>query len=100
MSYRSKVLSFATILSLFGAAAVNVAFADPASGSGSATDAAKPAVPLPEDQMNAYRADPASPNCYPDINHCASYASGNVTKVNPLQQPQSQLVAPQGKKPQ
>jgi hypothetical protein len=38
--------------------------------------------PLPTDSNNA---NPAGPNCYPDINHCASYPSGNVTNANPAQ---------------
>jgi hypothetical protein len=99
MPYRFKILSLAAVLPLLGVFSVNGAFAD--SAANSATMTSRSAVPpLPQDPSNANRADPASPNCYPDLNHCASYASGNVTKANPLQQPQSQPAAQQGKKPQ
>lgn len=40
-------------------------------------------VPLPS---STFSANPASPNCYPDVNHCASYSSGDVSKDNPAQQ--------------
>ena len=40
-------------------------------------------APLPSD---SYSANPASPNCYPDVNHCASYSTGGVSKDNPTQQ--------------
>jgi hypothetical protein len=39
--------------------------------------------PLPTD---SFMASPAGPNCYPDVNHCASYPSGGVTKDNPTKQ--------------
>jgi hypothetical protein len=43
--------------------------------------------PLPTDKSDGYSANPAGPNCYPDINHCASYGSGNITKADPAQPP-------------
>jgi hypothetical protein len=91
------MLSFAAVVSLIGAVSVNVAFA--ADSPAPQTQTATSSVPLPQDRQDALAGNPASPNCYPDINHCASYASGDVTKANPIQQPQQQP-AQQGKKPQ
>jgi hypothetical protein len=92
------MLSFAAIISLAGAVSVNAAFAADQPQPKSQT--ANTAVPLPQDRQDALIGNPASPNCYPDINHCASYASGDVSKANPVQQPQQQQPAQQGKKPQ
>lgn len=49
----------------------------------SADPTASARVPLPTDSFDA---SPAGPNCYPDINHCASYSSGDVTKNSPAPQ--------------
>jgi hypothetical protein len=98
MSRTSRMLSFAAIMSLVGAVSVNVAFA--ADQPQPTTQTANTAVPLPQDRQDALMANPASPNCYPDINHCASYSSGDVSKNNPIQQPQQQQPAQQGKKSQ
>lgn len=98
MSRTSRMLSFAAIMSLIGAVSVNVAFA--ADQPQPATRSANNAVPLPQDRQDAQAGSPASPNCYPDINHCSSYASGDVSKDNPIQQPQPQQPAQQGKKSQ
>jgi hypothetical protein len=40
--------------------------------------------PLPSDGTAL---SPAGPNCYPDVDHCASYPTGSVTKKDPIQQP-------------
>jgi hypothetical protein len=61
-------------------AVLGLALATVACSSSSKT-ANQSAPPLPSD--SAY--NPAGPNCYPDINHCASYPSGGVTKDNPAQ---------------
>jgi hypothetical protein len=45
------------------------------------TVAANP--PLPSDRSYS----PAGPNCYPDINHCASYPTGGVSPSNPTEPP-------------
>ena len=39
-------------------------------------------VPLPSSGPSA---NPAQPNCYPDINHCASYPTGDSVKDNSYQ---------------
>jgi hypothetical protein len=92
MSRQNQMLIIAAALSLIIAVSVNVAFAD----SAPATQAPiASAVPLPQNRSDAQSANPASPNCYPDINHCASYPSGDVSKANPIQ-PQ-QVPVQQGK---
>lgn len=97
MSRNYRMLGFAAVMSLVSAVSVNVAFA--ADQPSPQTRAASSAVPLPQDRADAQAGNPASPNCYPDINHCASYASGDVSKTNPLQQPQQpQQPAQQNKK--
>ena len=47
-----------------------------------------PAPPLPIDMSDANSGNPASSNCYPDIDHCASYSSGDITKTNPTRAPE------------
>jgi hypothetical protein len=89
------MLGFAAIVSLIGVVSVNVAIA--ADQPQPSTQTATQAVPLPQDRQDALAGNPATPNCYPDINHCTSYASGDVSKANPLQQPQ-QPAAQQGSK--
>jgi hypothetical protein len=51
-------------------------------------------VPLPSSGPSA---NPAQPNCYPDVNHCASYPTGDSIKDNSYQynSPQMQSPAPQ-----
>lgn len=88
MSRQCNTLSIA-MLSLLGALSVNVAFADDA-----ITVTSKPAAPLPQDAQSALSANPATPNCYPDINNCATYPTGSVTKDNPLQKPQGSAPQP------
>jgi hypothetical protein len=82
------MFGFAAVMSLVGAVSVSVAFA--ADSPAPRTQTATSSIPLPQDRQDALAGNPASPNCYPDINHCASYASGDVTKTNPIQQPQRQ----------
>ena len=96
MSQDFRILSIAAAVLLVNAVSVTAAFADSAPTTPAPVTQS---VPLPQDRDNAYAGNPASPNCYPDINHCASYASGNVTKTNPLQPEQPQQ-AQQPKKPQ
>ena len=43
-------------------------------------NAADRPVPLPQDSFDA---SPARSNCYPDINHCASYPTGDFSKDKP-----------------
>lgn len=43
------------------------------------------ATPLPVDAQDANQANPAGPNCYPDVYHCASYPSGESVKDNAYQ---------------
>jgi hypothetical protein len=70
---------FLTTLTIIGLASATVACTE--------QDPPLPAPPLPTDRSDANSGNPASPNCYPDINHCASYSSGNITKTNPTQAP-------------
>ena len=97
MSHNYRMLAFATAMSLVGAVSVSVAFAadQPQPQSQSASS-----IPLPQDRTDAQAGNPASPNCYPDINHCSSYATGDVSKMNPLQQQQAQQPMQQNKKSQ
>jgi hypothetical protein len=46
------------------------------------SNVADPPVPLPQDSFDA---SPARSNCYPDINHCASYSTGGFSKEKPAQ---------------
>jgi hypothetical protein len=85
MSHNYRILSFAAVIALVGTISANIAFA--ADTPAPQSQAARAAVPLPQDRQDALAGNPAQPNCYPDINHCTSYASGNVSKENPLQQP-------------
>lgn len=80
MSRNNTIAKLLTTLVVIGVASATVACTQDPPG-------AVAAPPLPTDQSDAYSANPAGPNCYPDINHCASYGSGNITKTNPMQQP-------------
>lgn len=72
-----------TPLKLFAGAAVMALASLTVACNQSSTNGAAARAPLPTDSFNA---SPASPNCYPDINHCASYPSSDVTKDKPAPQ--------------
>lgn len=76
MSCNNKIAKLLTTFAAIGLASATVACTQDPPGM---------KVPLPTDAADAYSANPAGPNCYPDINHCASYPSGNITKTNPAQ---------------
>jgi hypothetical protein len=61
---------------MFGLASITVACTQ---APGNAAD--KP-VPLAQDSFDA---SPARSNCFPDINHCASYPTGGLSKDKPAQ---------------
>ena len=79
-------LKLFTSVAVLGLASITVActqtpVVDPqASRADLQTPRADSRAPLPSDSFDA---NPASPNCYPDINHCASYSSGDVSKDKP-----------------
>lgn len=79
MPRNRKLGKFLPTLAIIGLASVTVACTQ--------EDSPQPAPPLPIDKSDANMGNPASPNCYPDINHCASYPSGNITKTNPTEAP-------------
>ena len=75
-------------LKLFASVAViGVASFTVACTQSSSDNAANQRPPLPS---SGFSANPASPNCYPDINHCASYSTGGVSQDNPAQPQQQQ----------
>ena len=77
-----------TPLKLFASvAAMGLASLTVACTQSSTDNAANQWPPLPS---SGFSANPASPNCYPDINHCASYSTGGVSQDNPAQQQQQQ----------
>jgi hypothetical protein len=81
---RKSIMRNITSLKLFtSVAALGLASLTVACNQPSSTATARVPVPLPTDYFNA---NPASPNCYPDINHCASYSSGDVTEDKPAPQ--------------
>ena len=64
----SKLLAIVTVVGLASLA-----------GACSDTPGVAANPPLPTDRSY----NPAGPNCYPDINHCASYPTGGVSKDGP-----------------
>jgi hypothetical protein len=72
-----------TTLKLFASVAVMALASLTVACSQTSSPTASTRAPLPTD---SFQANPASPNCYPDINHCASYSSGDVSKDKPAPQ--------------
>ena len=81
MSRNVSVLSLLTGVALAGFVVVGAAQAQ-SSGTSSAPGAQASSVPLPQSGPSA---NPAQPNCYPDVNHCASYPTGDSIKDNSYQ---------------
>ena len=77
-------------LALIGLATAGLAQAQ-SSGTSSAPGARASTVPLPQGGPSD---NPAQPNCYPDVNHCASYPTGDTIKDNSYQ-----YIAPEPPKP-
>jgi hypothetical protein len=67
-------LKLFTSVAVLGLASITVACTQ--------TPRADPPAPLMSDSFDA---NPASPNCYPDLNHCASYSSGDLSTDKPTQ---------------
>lgn len=88
-----QIPALAAVVVLIGAAS---AFAD------SAPTMQAPAAsvsPLPQERADAQAANPAQPNCYPDVNHCASYPTGDTVRDNSYQYLSPQQIQ-QGQSPQ
>jgi hypothetical protein len=84
-------------VALVGVLATGAALAQSNGSSSTPQTTAAAQPPLPQGPSTS----PAQPNCYPDINHCASYPTGDSVKdnsyqyVSPQQQPKP---APQPQK--
>lgn len=86
MLRKIQIVSVATVLVFSSLGFVTMASAQ---SSGAASPSGQMATPpLPTDSQDP--SNPAGPNCYPDINHCASYPTGGLVKNTSSQSKQPQ----------
>lgn len=87
MLQKMKIATVVTAFVLFGLVSTTAAFAQSGSPAPSSMQTAAP--PLPTDSRDS-PGNPAGPNCYPDINHCADYPTGQLVKSTSSQSSQPQ----------
>ena len=94
MIRKVAMLQLLTGVALAGFVVVGAAQAQSSGQAPSPAPSQASSVPLPSSGPGA---NPAQPNCYPDVNHCASYPTGDSIKDNSYQYtspPKTQSPAP------